>query len=418
MNGPLQKADISFVMEEDGKPLLSHQPDLALIPASNMKLIISAAALISEGKELLSPLQTYCDGKINNGVLDGNLYLDFCGSPVFSARFPVNRTYKERHKLLEGQVSSYAGQLEKAGIKRIEGALKLTFNRWKGSPENRHYTAAAAASFNENTLDTFVKKGKMITSPADPAVYKFQAYDKVKTQDKVADNLIRYNPNADSQDYWRISHTSAVEYTKLMVLKSLNNMGITFTNQAEPGEKRLLFETEPTEQTSEFIKPLNTWSDNYRAEILALQLSRVYSGAAEYKTLNSSVHNAFKTSGLKLTSLKCSDGSGLSRKNRVSAADLNRLLKFMSSSKYSRDYISSLAEAGKTGTLIKRFKKTPFDGSFYGKTGTLNGVSALSGYWLREKRPTITFAFIGNGAENEIFWNALEKFAASLLFMT
>ena len=78
--------------------------------------------------------------------------------------------------------------------------------------------------------------------------------------------------------------------------------------------------------------------------------------------------------------------------------------------------MNSLAVAGKSGTLRKRFKKTPFEGTFYGKTGTLNGVSALSGYWLREKLPPMTFSFIGNGADNDVFWEALEKFAASMLF--
>ena len=63
MNGPLQKADISFVMEENGRKLLAHQPDLALIPASNMKLVISAAALLLKDKNLLPPLQTYADRK-------------------------------------------------------------------------------------------------------------------------------------------------------------------------------------------------------------------------------------------------------------------------------------------------------------------------------------------------------------------
>jgi D-alanyl-D-alanine carboxypeptidase/D-alanyl-D-alanine-endopeptidase (penicillin-binding protein 4) len=204
-----------------------------------------------------------------------------------------------------------------------------------------------------------------------------------------------------------------------MLKRELQKAGIVFmNNKVDKLEERLLFETASSESVDEFIRPLNQWSDNCRAEILALQLARAYSGRAEYSLLNQAIHSVFAKNELTLKSLFADDGSGLSRKNRISAQEINKLLKFMSRHEKFPVFLNSLGVAAKSGTLRKRFKGTPFEGNFYGKTGTLDGVSALSGYWLRDKRPPITFSFIGNGADNKLFWDALEDFAASMLFLT
>jgi serine-type D-Ala-D-Ala carboxypeptidase/endopeptidase (penicillin-binding protein 4) len=418
MNGPLQKSDISFVIEEAGRPFLSHQADLPLTPASNMKLAVTAAALLAK-KEILPSLQTYATGKVDNGHLHGDLVLDSCGSPIFTARFPVDRSAKERNNVINNQLRAYLKQLQSVKIKSVQGDLKLSFKRWNGAAENSHYTAAAAFAYNENTVDTFCRDGDFSTVPQSPLVFNFATNTSVASQDKVANNLIRYNPQVDSQDYWRISNSSALEYSRLMLKRELQKAGISFMDNKVAGvEGKLLFETVSCESVGEFIRPLNRWSDNYRAEILALQLARAYSGRAKYSSLNKALHSVYDENGFALKSLIADDGSGLSRKNRISAQDINELLKFMGRHKKFPTFLDSLAVAGKSGTLRKRFKGTPFEGKFYGKTGTLDGVSALSGYWLRDKRPPITFSFIGNGAENKLFWRALEDFAASMQFLT
>ena len=416
--GPLQQADISFVMEENGRPFLSHQPHLPLIPASNAKLFISAAALLTEKtRELFPALETYSQGTLENGLLNGDLIIDSCGSLIFSARFPAGDSFEKKQSLLAEQVKNYADQLKNAGIKEISGDVKLSFERWNAAAENAHYTAAAAFSFNENTVDTLVKDQKLQTVPEEPGVFKFAENSQIKDQDKVENNLIRYNPAAASRDYWRISHASATDYALSMLRKGLraNGIKISLKKPAQPQTPgKLLFRSESIANISEFIKPLNKHSDNFRAELLALLLNRLESGKASYTDLNKSIRNIFSRQKLSLESLSLKDGSGLSRKNKVSAADVNKLLKRMINDK---SFVDSLSTAGKSGTLKKRFKGTVWEGCFHGKTGTLDSVSSLSGYWLRKQKPPLTFSFIGNNAENELFWDALEKFAASLDFM-
>lgn len=418
--GPLQQADISFTMEEGGKPFLAHMSKRALIPASNMKLLYSAILLLlNKDKETFPPLLTFSDGEVSDGLLKGNLILDSCGSPILSARFPSNKDFKGKNKLLEQQVSDYVAQLKKAGVNEIQGNLLLSYKRWNAAPENKHYTAASAFSYNENTVDTLVTNGQLQTIPKDPLVFQFAENKEVETQDKVENNLIRYNPSEDSQDYWRISNASATNYALKLLKQEIIKQGIKIKGQKlnQNSELKLLLETKALYSAAEYIRPLNKHSDNFRAELLALLLNRLETGKASYENLDSSIKKILAQVGLDLKSLKAHDGSGLSRKNRLSSFDINQLLKFMEKSKTFKDYLNSFSIASKTGTLKKRFKGSPWENSFYGKTGTLDEVSALSGYWLRKDKPIITFSFIGNNAENKVFWEALEKFAASLKFM-
>lgn len=413
----LRNADISLSMSEGDQELFSYRSEASLIPASNTKLFITAAALLSDSTEhIFPPLQSYADGSIEEGsVLNGNLILDSCASLIFSARF-IDDDFESKNRLLAEQVSDYCKQLRTAGIKTINGDIKLSFERWNGSPENRHYAPASAFSFNENTVDTLVENGILKTVPKDPLIFRFKSTQEVKDQDLSENNQVSYNPKVDSEDFWRISNVSANEYALSMFKRELRKHGINILEHSihSTQSKKLLFETPTNLLTDKFIKPLNTFSDNFRAEILARLLVRAREGSAEYTFLNNTIHKIFADSHLSLESLKVHDGSGLSRSNRASAADINKLLQFMEKQASFDSFKDSMAIAGRAGTLKERFKGTAWENSFYGKTGTLNGVSALSGYWLRDGKPTITFAFIGNGADTKDFWKALEKFAASL----
>ena len=84
-----------------------------------------------------------------------------------------------------------------------------------------------------------------------------------------------------------------------------------------------------------------------------------------------------------------SDASGLSRNNRVTTKLISRFLNKM---KYSREfstYQSSLSIIGVRGTLAKKFKNSKLQGKFFGKTGTLSNVFALSGYLYKGNKPLI-----------------------------
>lgn len=93
------------------------------------------------------------------------------------------------------------------------------------------------------------------------------------------------------------------------------------------------------------------------------------------------------------------DGSGLSRRNLVSPEALVQTLQAMGRSPQTKVFRASLSVAGTSGTLRNRFKNTPAQGVLVGKTGFVSSVAALSGYLDRPDQPRLVFSIIVNQAD-------------------
>jgi len=93
------------------------------------------------------------------------------------------------------------------------------------------------------------------------------------------------------------------------------------------------------------------------------------------------------------------DGSGLSRHNRVSPEALVQTLKLMAQTPEAEVYRASLPVAGVDGSLKYRFQDTPLQGSLQAKTGGMTGVSALSGYLDVPNYQSLVFSIILNRTE-------------------
>ena len=409
----LTSSKVSFLYHENGFKKAAYNEKMALVPASNAKLFHTAAALkISDEKDVLQPLQINVNGSVSNGIVNGDLVIDACGSLFFSGRYPSSLSLHEKRQKLSDRVGEFIKQLKNAGLSTIQGDLKLTFDRWNGLQKNSQYNAATAFSYNENTVDTYVQDGNMHSCPESPLFLSFKEDKSIKAQDKRINNTIFYNPSKSSKDYWRVNAIDVNEYARSMLKRDLQKNGILFKNKEFSGKAKPLFELKSDETLAGFIYPINQYSDNLRAELLALLLNRSVTGSATYKGLNESLTMIFDKAVK--GNYEIYDGSGLSRKNRASATSLVSLLEHMSNSDQHLSLEQSLSIASRTGTLAKRFHNSPFAGTFIGKTGTLNKVTALSGYWFKDEYTKVTLSFIGNGAENENYWQALEHFAKSL----
>jgi serine-type D-Ala-D-Ala carboxypeptidase/endopeptidase (penicillin-binding protein 4) len=132
---------------------------------------------------------------------------------------------------------------------------------------------------------------------------------------------------------------------------------------------------------SELITVANQESNNLYAESLLRTLG------AQAPKAESSLEAGLEVLGAALSRLgvdsesySLMDGSGLSRRNWVTPTTLVETLQGMGRSPNALIYRDSLAIAGQSGTLTNRFRDTPVAGKLYGKTGSLSGVTALSGY--------------------------------------
>ncbi len=128
----------------------------------------------------------------------------------------------------------------------------------------------------------------------------------------------------------------------------------------------------------------NSESHNFTAESLFKNASNSWN-ENDYIKLKYWLNNR----GLKVDHSTISDASGLSRNNRVTTKLISEFLNKMKYSKNFSTFQSSLSIIGVRGTLAKRFTNSELKGKFFGKTGTLSNVFALSGYLYKDKKPLV-----------------------------
>ena len=161
--------------------------------------------------------------------------------------------------------------------------------------------------------------------------------------------------------------------------------------QPLPADAVLLHE-EPSTSMEGLLSLANTESHNFTAEVL------LRSGAGTWD-LPEAVRREtvwLSQQGLPMQGVRIADGSGLDRTNRLTSRFLTALLLRMDQHPYGRSYVSSMAIAGRRGTLRNLYNGTTLDGRVYAKTGTLTGVRSISGLLVTEAGPRY-FSAISNG---------------------
>lgn len=169
-------------------------------------------------------------------------------------------------------------------------------------------------------------------------------------------------------------------------------MQVVPADQPIPTDAVLVHE-EPSTSMQGLLSLANTDSHNFTAEVL------LRSGAGTWE-LPEAVRREtvwLSQQGLPMEGVRVADGSGLDRTNRLTSRFLTALLLRMDQHPYGRQYVSSMAIAGRRGTLKNLFAGTPLDGQVHAKTGTLTGVRAISGLLLTQGG-TRYFSAISNGA--------------------
>jgi D-alanyl-D-alanine carboxypeptidase/D-alanyl-D-alanine-endopeptidase (penicillin-binding protein 4) len=169
-------------------------------------------------------------------------------------------------------------------------------------------------------------------------------------------------------------------------------MSLVPAEQPLPADAVLLHE-EPSTSMEGLLSLANTESHNFTAEVL------LRSGAGTWD-LPEAVRREtvwLSQQGLPMQGVRIADGSGLDRTNRLTSRFLTALLLRMDQHPYGRTYVSSMAIAGRRGTLRNLYNGTSLDGRVYAKTGTLTGVRSISGLLVTEAGPRY-FSAISNGA--------------------
>lgn len=420
----------------DGTLVYARNPDAPLIPASNQKLFIAAAALSQCGPEYRNATLVLRHGPVRDGVLEGDLILRGFGAIHFTARYPDDVPAAGKCERLEGQVAEFAQRLREVGITRVNGRLVADATAWTDMVRNAHYPSAWALSFNENTLEVDVAAGAVQTCPDQLVGFALErsavveTQDKARTEGKLTDRIL-LNPGVDSRDYWRVDAMHPDTYYVTHLQAALQDAGIPVAGAAlvraaspavaEPqatarGSGRPeqadqpvpLFEL-PSLPLGDILADMGAHSDNFRAESVFLNLGFLAHGKANYPSAQDALTAALREAGMFTPGYVGADGSGLSRDNRASASAIIRVLERMYNNTQRDAFLRGFARPGHPGTLRTRLVSPELAGRALAKTGTLGDVKALSGYLQVEHERWLAFSFVYNGAfESEAAWRAFE----------
>ncbi len=410
-----QNTAVRIVSMKTGKEILSQNASQALMPASNMKVITSAAALSLLKPEFRFKTQFFTDGYINGSNLKGNLYLKGFGDPV----------------LTDERLAELVQELRYAGVETITGDLivddsffdqKHTGKGWKSTYGAASYSARISAlSLNLNTVEVRVRPtqaGQPAAINLKPANTFFEVVNQTRTSAgrtrlKISRDLVNGKNRIIVSGNLYVRGRTEIEQINLdkpslyvgnvtqgLLKREQIQLQGRLKKAATPAGSRLLAST-LSPPLNEVVAELNKKSVNLIAENLLKFLGATFKGAPGTAEKGAAViKEKFLVAQVGLPAnlpIVIADGSGLSPLNRMSADVLTRVLQHMFEQfDVSVDFMSSMAIAGVDGTLKKRMNTPALKRRVRAKTGFINGVSALSGYVYTKDNDVIIFSFLMN----------------------
>jgi D-alanyl-D-alanine carboxypeptidase/D-alanyl-D-alanine-endopeptidase (penicillin-binding protein 4) len=425
-----------------GTVIYSHNADQRVIPASNEKLMTSAAALEVLGAGYKFHTVARYSGTRSGSKVTGNLYLHGQGDPTM--------TY--------AQFDALATAVARAGVKKFTGALVADDSWFDHVPlgldwswQDESYfdnapisalTVAADANYDTGALSIVDKPGTAVgkagvltVTPANSVVTivnhtvtgRQGSADTVTATRAHGSNTITVSGSTPLRP--AAVHTSLVAHqdpTKLAIgvfRDALKRHGVTLAGATTTGTTPASAKT-LTDHASiplgQLLPAFLKLSNNGHAELLtkAMGRARTPGSAGSWTTGLAASTGALKQLGVDTSKITMGDGSGLSRRNWLTASQIAALLSAAQTRPWFATWYAALPVAGDPnpligGTLRSRMVGTPAAGNLHGKTGTLTGVNALSGYVKDQSGRTLVFSSVSNAAPASVA-DILDRAAVAL----
>ncbi|MFD1848444.1 D-alanyl-D-alanine carboxypeptidase/D-alanyl-D-alanine-endopeptidase [Oceanobacillus bengalensis] len=408
---------VSIRSKSTGKVLFEHQDDIRMHPASNMKLLTSAAALSVLGENYTFQTDIRTAGNIDDNTLHGDLYIIGKGDPT----------------LLPEVFDTLAQALRKRGLTKIEGNVvgdDSWYDDTRLSPDlvwtdEQYYYGAQVSALTASPNEDYDTGSIIIEASASrplekPTIALFPSTDyitilnnAITVTEKIEDELIIERKHASnvieikgkiSIDSEKIKEFMAVweptTYALHLFAASLEREGITWNGKVKVGkakENSQLLLSRKSIPLSELLVPFMKFSNNGHAEILVKEMGKVVYGEGSWEKGLEVMKGELANLGMNMDTIVMKDGSGISHSNAIPANEITKLLHDVQSKSWFHSYLKALPVAGEEerimgGTLQDRMKGIKVSA----KTGTIEGVSTLSGYMETKKGSEFIFSIMLN----------------------
>jgi D-alanyl-D-alanine carboxypeptidase/D-alanyl-D-alanine-endopeptidase (penicillin-binding protein 4) len=409
---------------ETGEYLYKRNEDKLLMPASNIKLFTTSAALSLLGPHYKYKTNFYVNGSVDADILKGDLIVQGTGDPTFSGKFSNGDIWSGFNKIADTLLS--------LGIEEISGNIigddnyfddKDLGEGWEWDYATNWYSAPSGAlCFNDNCIAIEVKPGslnKPAWIKADPDIRYATIINKIVTVDKEQNTeieVVRMPGTNIITVYGKISEKSEPKYlfstiknptqfTMVAFKQALEKKGIRIKGYAADIDdenfsadysKLKCIYTNYSLPLGEIIKIINKESNNFYAEQLLKTIGWEIENYGSAENGVKAVKKFLQETGVSPENIVMVDGSGLSRLNLVSCKQLSNFLAYMYRSDMYGAFRESLPVAGVDGTLEKRMIKTRAVNNVRAKTGYIPGVRSMSGFVNTADGEPVVFSIIVN----------------------
>jgi D-alanyl-D-alanine carboxypeptidase/D-alanyl-D-alanine-endopeptidase (penicillin-binding protein 4) len=368
-------------------------------PASVEKMVTTLVALDTLGPAYRWKTEISALGEVNAGVLEGDLLLKGYGDPY----------------LVTERFWQMLRRIRQNGVSRIEGNLLLDdsfFDVGDYDPAAfdreplRAYNVAPNALLTNFKVVRYYFEPDVATSAVavriEPELGNLDIVNQLRVASGACRGYQRGITITPNDDYSRITFSgrfpsgcevysmsrtalSHNEFTYGMFKSLWQESGGEFAGEwknvvADVNlEPLLVYDSLPL---SEVIAKVNKYSNNVMAKQLLYTLAAEKYGPAGTETKGRQVVREWLGEhGMDFEELRIDNGAGLSRNSRVTASHLGNMLRYAYESPYMPEYLSSLSLSGLDGTLSRRFRNSALTGQAHMKTGSLDHVSAVAGYF-------------------------------------
>ena len=402
---PSQSVAVIVQPVEGNKPGLRHRAEEPMNPASLMKLLTTFGGL-----ELLGPASTWrtevlATANIESGVLNGDLYLRGSGDPKL--------TYDRLWLLLR--------ELRARGLREIRGNLTLDRTAFAATdhdpaafdakPLRPYNVGADALLFNFGILHlTLWADGSSIKVIGEPLPAGVEIVNRLQlTQEPVCGEwrerlearfatgqiiLSGPFPRSCGEKRWHLAGLPNAVLLHGVFTRLWRELGGEFSGLVRdgtaPSDARVLVANE-SPALGEIVRDINKYSNNVMAQQLYLKIGNGNPLEAEQ-----ALRGWLTAKGLSFPELLLDNGSGLSRRQRIAAHSLARLLDAGWRSAVMPELMASLPIVASDGTTKKRYNGVSYAGQAHLKTGSLEGVRGIAGYLLDRQGRRYIVVFMVN----------------------
>lgn len=413
----LAKADVGVVVVSlsDGKRIYEHGADKPRIPASNMKVLTTAAAIDVLGADFR--YRTMLVKRGDDLVLLGD------GDPMFGdakvlrkAGWDITTVYK-----------NWAEQLKRAGMTSFEDVYvddsvfdgEMVHPKWPKNQLHFAYSAEVAGmTLNVGCLEVSVqptRPGELVQYKLNPPTQYVTVQNTCETgggrwivDRTMGTNQVRLaGATRAASDPVAVTISDPAMYAATVLAETLRSAGIQVTGKVQRDrtvrgklekndakEMALLIAHETP--LLQVVARTNKDSQNHYAESLCKRIGYATSGqSGSWENGTAGIGSFLLRTGAKADSFDLDDGSGLSRANTVSPATVMCVLLHMWNGKHRDAFLNTLPVGGEDGTLDNRFKGG-LGGRVFAKTGYINQVSSLSGYLKAKNGEWYAFSILMN----------------------